>query len=82
MDEIDYAGKANYYKGIPGSYVSYVYTDYLSKEDLVTLRDETENNVRKKLGISFNQARPGIQYESSMGQTKIPSTILRTTSYK
>ncbi len=82
MGEIDYATKANYYKGIPGSYVSYVWTDYLSRENLCTLRDETENNVRKKLGISFNQARSGIQYEHSMGQTAIPATILRTTDDK
>ncbi len=82
MDEIDYAGKANYYKGIPGSYVSYVWTDYLSRENLCTLRDEVETTVRSKLNISFNQSRPGIQYESSMGQTKIPSTILRTTTDK
>lgn len=82
MSEIDYATKANYYKGIPGSYISYVWTDYLSREDLCILRDETENNVRKELNISFNQARPGIQYEHSMGQTSIPSTILRTTEYK
>ncbi len=82
MGEIDYATKANYYKGIPGSYVSYVWTDYLSRENLCTLRDETEDSVRKKLGIAFNQARSGIQYEHSMGQTSIPSTILRSTSDK
>ncbi len=82
MDEIDYAEKANYYKGIPGSYVSYVWTDYLSREDLCTLRDEAEATVRFKLDIPFNQAHSGIQYESSMGQTKIPSTILRTTADK
>lgn len=82
MSEIDYATKANYYKGIPGSYVSYVWTDYLSREDLCILRDETEATVRKKLDISFNQARPGIQYFASMGQTKIPSTILRSTTDK
>jgi len=82
MSEIDYVNEANYYKGIIGNYVSYVWTDYLSKEDLCILRDETESNVRRKLNIPFNQARGGVQYESSMGMSKIPSTILRTTNDK
>lgn len=76
-DEIDYFEEMDAYKGIPGAYVAHVWTDYLSKEDLVRLRDELENDVRAKLGIPFNAGAPGIQFEASMGMSKLPPTILR-----
>jgi radical SAM superfamily enzyme YgiQ (UPF0313 family) len=46
---IDYTKTPHYYKGIPGNYTSYVYTDNIKPEDLSRLRDEVEHNVRKKL---------------------------------
>lgn len=75
--ELDYTKTADYYKGAPdGGYVAYVYTDQLSREDLVTLRDRVEAEVRLKLNIPFNPAAPALQYEHSMGQG-LPSNILR-----
>ena len=77
MSELDY------YKGDPdGGYVSYVWTDYLTPKEMVTLRDELERDVRKKLKIPFNPGRPGINYEHSMGMgnVAIPDHILRTTN--
>ncbi|OGN01556.1 MAG: hypothetical protein A3G51_02800 [Candidatus Yanofskybacteria bacterium RIFCSPLOWO2_12_FULL_43_11b] len=79
--EVDYRITADYYKGNPeGGYQSFVYTDYLSPEQLVELRDFVEKDVRDKLNIPFNPGAPAIRYEHSMGQTNIPKHILRSTT--
>ncbi|MBI4431302.1 MAG: B12-binding domain-containing radical SAM protein [Candidatus Omnitrophica bacterium] len=78
--EVDYNIVADYYKGDPnGGYKAYVYTDYLSSEELVRLRDFVERDVRSKLNISFNPSKPAQRYEHSMGQfgARLPSNILR-----
>jgi anaerobic magnesium-protoporphyrin IX monomethyl ester cyclase len=67
--EVDYTVCADYYKGDPnGGYRSFVYTDHLSAEQLVNLRDMVERDVRKALNIPFNAGAPAIRYEHSMGQ--------------
>jgi len=78
--ELDYANVQDYYKGDPqGGYKSYVYTDYLTAEDLVSLRDKMEEDVRDQLDIQFNPSSPAIRYEHSMGQSgPLPDYILRT----
>lgn len=78
--EVDYRTTADYYKGDPeGGYRSFVYTDYLSPEQLVELRDFVEKDVRDKLDIPFNPGAPAIRYEHSMGQGGLlPSHILRS----
>ena len=77
---LDYTKTSDYYKGSPGSYKSYVYSDYLKSEDLVKLRDELEIDVRNKLKIPFNQSHAAQKYEKSMGQSGgLPGFILRTT---
>jgi len=78
--EVDYREVAEYYKGIPGEYTSYVYTDYLDAKELVRLRDWLEADVRAKLGIPYNTGAPAVRYEHSMGQGMLPPSILRTTS--
>lgn len=75
--EIDFAESAQYYKGAPGEYVSYVFTDHLKSEDLVRLRDWVESDVRAKLNIPFNQSSVAMRYEHSMGQIGLPPNILR-----
>ena len=77
---VDYRETAEYYKGIPGEYTSYVYTDYLSAQELVRLRDWLEADVRQHLGIPYNTGAPAVRYEHSMGQGGIPSSILRASS--
>ncbi|AMN43783.1 B12-binding domain-containing radical SAM protein [Rhodoplanes sp. Z2-YC6860] len=76
--EVDYTVCADYYKGDPnGGYRSFVYTDHLSAEQLVSLRDMVERDVRKTLNIPFNAGAPAIRYEHSMGQG-LPDFIHRT----
>ena len=78
---IDYLVDLDYYKGDPdGGYVSYVWTDHISAEGLVTARDKLEKEVRAKLGIKFNPAGASSKYEHSMGMGNvcIPKHILRS----
>ncbi len=77
---VDYTKDAQFYKGIPGEYTSYVYTDYLSAEELVKLRDEVESTVRAKLDIPYDASNPARKYEHSMGSSKnMPDWVLRST---
>ncbi|MBM4133112.1 MAG: B12-binding domain-containing radical SAM protein [Nitrospira sp.] len=78
--EVDYQEVAEYYKGVPGEYTSYTYTDHLSPEELVRLRDRLEADVRGAMGIPYNTAAPAVRYEHSMGQGTIPSNILKMTA--
>lgn len=79
--ELDYTESAGYYKGKIGEYQSFVFTDHLSPELLVELRDFVEKDVRSKLDIPFNQSMTALRYEHSMGQSgQLPSYILRRTN--
>lgn len=75
--ELDYAETPNYFKGDPnGGYKSYVFTDYLSAEQIVVLRDRVENEVRATLAIPFYSGKAAIRYEHSMGQG-LPDSLYR-----
>lgn len=73
--ELDYAKDAEFYKGVAGSYVSYVWTDHLSAEDLVRVRDDAERITRRALGLSPVLAIQAEQVEHSMGQ--LPPNVLK-----
>ena len=76
--EIDYLEVADYYKGNPdGGYVSYVFTDLLSAERLVELRNSVERTVRAQLNIPFYPSAQAIRYEHSMGMGPLPQNLLR-----
>jgi len=75
--EVDYRHVAEYYKGAPGNYTAFVYTDNLTSEQLVDCRDRLECDVRRTLSIPFNNANPGLRYEHSMGQNSLPESMLR-----
>jgi radical SAM superfamily enzyme YgiQ (UPF0313 family) len=67
--EVDYTVCADYYKGDPnGGYRSFVFTDHLTAEQLVRLRDNVERDVRGALRIPFNPGAAALRYEHSMGQ--------------
>ncbi len=77
--EVDYTVTADYYKGDPnGGYKAYVFTEALTPDQLVSLRDMVEREVRARLSIPFNPAAPAMLYEHSMGQTGIPPSILKS----
>jgi len=76
--DLDYFKNPDYYKGDPsGGYISYVWTEHISPEDLVDARDDLEKEVRDILKIPFNPAGGKIKFEHSMGQGNIPSSVLK-----
>jgi radical SAM superfamily enzyme YgiQ (UPF0313 family) len=78
QDEVDYTRDADYYKGAPGDYVAHVWTDYLTREELVQARDRLEAQVREALALPFYQAAPALAYEHSMGQSLPPHLLRRS----
>lgn len=79
--EVDYNEVADYYKGAPGEYRSYVWTDHVSREDLVRMRDQLEADARGDLGLPFNPAGSARKYEQSMGQLPVRSSGLARSSH-
>jgi anaerobic magnesium-protoporphyrin IX monomethyl ester cyclase len=75
MKDVDYTKVEDFYKGSLDAYKSYVWTDTINAEDLVSSRDYVERHVRKKLGIPFYQPGAAVRFEASMGQ--LPGTIYR-----
>jgi hypothetical protein len=79
--DIDFLVVADYYKGDPnGGYRAFVYTDYLTCDELVERRNWIESSVRAALQLPYPQARPALRYEHSMGQgvsDVLPGFILR-----
>jgi radical SAM superfamily enzyme YgiQ (UPF0313 family) len=84
--EIDFLVVADYYKGDPkGGYKAFVFTDFLTSEDLVQQRNWIEESVRTKLHIPFPQAGAALRYEHSIGQganEALPGFILRRSKGK
>jgi len=77
---LDFTITPDYYKGDPaGGYKSYVFTDYLSAEGIVMLRDTVEREVRSKLEIPFHNSKAAIRFEHSMGQG-LNAQILRNST--
>lgn len=80
--DLDYTQTPDYYKGDPnGGYRAYVFTDHLSPEEIVLLRDQVENEVRARLSIPFYPSQMALRYEHSMGQgPNLPQKIFRQTA--
>lgn len=75
-DDVDFSLESAYYKGKPGEYHAFVWTDFISRERLAEMRDEVEAEVRSKLGIPYPQGAAAITFEHSMGMN-LPQHILR-----
>lgn len=75
--EADFSRESHYYKGVPGEYEVYVWTDYLTKEQLGELRDKAEQETRDSLGLAPITNIEALQFEHSMGQHYLPDNILR-----
>ncbi len=65
--DVDYLHDAAFYKGTPGDYRSFVYTDALTPDDLCQRRDAVEAEVRSALAIPYPTAQAAVAYEHSMG---------------
>jgi anaerobic magnesium-protoporphyrin IX monomethyl ester cyclase len=65
---VDQLRDVNFYKGIPGEYQSFVWSDHLTRSGLVALRDDVERDVREKLGIPYPTSAAAKNLEHSMGQ--------------
>lgn len=76
MEEVDFSTTADFYKGILGEYVSHVWTDGLSREELVKQRDWLELTAKQQLGISMPPSAAATMYDHSMGMSP---RILRST---
>ena len=79
--ETDFGKESSYYKGVPGDYTSYVWTDELTPQDLVIMRDKVELASRSALGLTQIHSVAAMQYEHSMGQ-HLPNSILRSSKPK
>jgi radical SAM superfamily enzyme YgiQ (UPF0313 family) len=79
---LDYTKAIANYKGKPGEYKAYVFTDYLAPDELVALRDEVEESIRLEFNIQQGQGLAQKRFERSMGQGDVvlPDFILRSTS--
>jgi anaerobic magnesium-protoporphyrin IX monomethyl ester cyclase len=73
--DMDYAETATYYKGAPGSYQSYVFTDFMSREEIVFARDVAESEYRTRFNVPYYESAASRMYEHSIGA--MPSWILR-----
>lgn len=73
---LDFLSEIPYYKGVPGQYQAFVWTETLTSEELVRLRDQVEDEVRKALGIPYPKAWAETHVESSMGQTNAERVAL------
>lgn len=63
--DLDFTVEQAFYKGIPGEYKSYVWTDYLTSEELVAERDALEAEVRSALNLPYPQQ----SFDHTMGQS-------------
>jgi anaerobic magnesium-protoporphyrin IX monomethyl ester cyclase len=76
--DMDFEENGGYYKGKPGEYRSYVWTDHLMCGEMETMRDELEHDCRKALGIPYPTSAAALHYEHSVGMN-LHSSIIRGT---
>lgn len=77
MDDVDFTRDAAFYKGHPGEYKAFVWTDHLLPDQLCTWRDWVESTVREALNIPYPTSAAAVLYEHSVGMN-LPSAILRS----
>jgi anaerobic magnesium-protoporphyrin IX monomethyl ester cyclase len=65
--DIDQFTDTPYYKGVPGHYQSFVWTEHLTPANLTWLRDRLEAEVRAQLQIPWPKDAAALNFEHSMG---------------
>lgn len=76
-ENVDFTKELAFYKGRPGDYHAFVWTDYIDRQKLAQMRDEVEDEVRRKLGIPYPTSTAVQSIEHAMGQN-LPPHILRS----
>jgi len=76
--EVDNLKEFEYYKGIPGEYNAFVFTDYLSRKDLINSREMLDTEVTSFLGHTRDMSVEAQLYEHSMGM--LPNFILKSSA--
>ncbi|MEI6058823.1 MAG: radical SAM protein, partial [archaeon] len=72
FNKVDFSTEQGFYKGIPGEYKAFIRTKNISSEQLVSLRDAIEWDVRDRLKMPQLAAITAEgQFEHSMGQGKL-----------
>lgn len=71
MQDVDQLADVAFYKGMPGSYQAFVWTDAMSRSEMVAARDRTEADVRALLGIAYPMAASAVAHEHTMGQASM-----------
>lgn len=66
MCAVDHLSQVNFYKGVPGEYQSFVWTDYVTCDGLRMRRDALEDEVRSALSIPAPASVAARRYEHSM----------------
>ena len=66
-EDVDFTLEPQYYKGRPGDYKSFVWTDKITASRIAQLRDDVEHEVRTRLDIPYPAGPAAINYEHSMG---------------
>ena len=64
--DVDFSQTAEYYKGIPGAYRAFTWTDALTSPQLIAERDAFEATARQTLGLVY----PEPSFDHSMGLTE------------
>jgi len=65
FNKTDYSREINFYKGVPGEYVSSVRTNELTADQIVGLRDEIDETLRDMLGLKKNRRSGEVAYGGS-----------------
>jgi anaerobic magnesium-protoporphyrin IX monomethyl ester cyclase len=67
FNKVDFSKEQGFYKGIPGTYKAFIRTKTVSAEQLVSLRDSIEWEIRDRLNMAQLSAVAS-QFDHSMGQ--------------
>lgn len=77
---VDYTKESDYYKGVPGAYTAFVWTDFLSPKDLVAQRDLAEATVRRTLNLPAISVAQALlfnpEHSMGMGGGGLPQNVL------
>lgn len=80
-NDMDFSRNAIFYKGIPGEYSCEVFTEELSSEQLIKLREQAELETRSALRLPAIQPVEGLRYVHNTREN-LPATILRRSGVK